>query len=101
MGYIINNVRRGTKEHPEHERITKMKEFYLKIRELKMVVREFKKQTGIDAEIGAYGYHGDEDFKDVKLEMDDRYTGRRAGTVYLTAVMFDRRKSWVSYVEAE
>lgn len=79
-----------------------MKEFYLRIRELKMAVREFKKQTGIDAEIGAYGYHeGDEDFKDVKLEMDDRYTGRRAGTVYMTVVMFDRRRSWIAAVEAE
>lgn len=25
MEYIINNVRKGTKEHPEHERSTKMK----------------------------------------------------------------------------
>lgn len=78
-----------------------MKEFNLKKSEIKKVVRDFEFQTGIEAEIGGYGfYDGAEDFKAVKIEMDRKDNGRRCGTVELVACMFDRRRSWVSSVEA-
>lgn len=79
-----------------------MKEFNLMRSEIKKIVKAFEKQTGIKAYIGAYGFHeATEDFKDVKVEMDREDNGRRAGTVYFTSVMFDRRRSWVAAVEAE
>ena len=86
----------------DHERSTKMKEFNLMKSEIKKIDKAFEEQTGIKAYIGAYGFHEvTEDFKDVKVEMDREDNGRRAGTVYFTSVMFDRRRSWVAAVEAE
>lgn len=76
----------------------KNRDMNLKVSEIKKAIKAFKKETGIDASIGGYGYHYDEKFIDVKIEMDDE-TGAYAGTVYMTVVMFDRRKSWVSTVE--
>ena len=77
-----------------------MKEFNLKRSEIKKAVRDFEFNTGIEAEVSGYGFHeGAEDFKDVKIEMDRKDNGRRCGTVYLVACMFDRRRSWVSAVE--
>lgn len=79
-----------------------MKEFSMKSSEYKKAERAFEKKTGIKATVGAYGFlEGDEDFKDLKLEMDREDNGRYAGTIYMTAVMFDRRRSWVSEIEAE
>ena len=76
-----------------------MKEFNLKRSEIKKIERAFENKTGIKASIGGYGFHeGEEDFKDVKVEMDRIDDGRRAGTVQFTACMFDRRRSWVSAV---
>lgn len=77
-------------------RITEMS---LKVSEIKKAVKAFKKETGIDAFVAGYGYTFDKDFIDVTIEMDDNETGRRAGTVYMTVVMFDRRRTWVSAVE--
>lgn len=79
-----------------------MKEFNLMKSEIKKIEKAFKAQTGIDAYVAGYGFHEvTEDFKDVKIEMDRKDNNRRAGTVWFTSVMFDRRRSWVANVEED
>lgn len=66
--------------------------------EMKKAVKAFNKETGKDSFVGGYGCRWDEMFTEVRLEMDDRETGKYLGEVTMTLVMFDRRKSWVSLV---
>ena len=68
--------------------------------------KAIKQQTGIECDITGIGWkEGDQndeilkDFVEVKFEMCDKH-GRFVGYVIMQIVKFDRRRSWVSAVEA-
>ena len=66
--------------------------------ELKKAAKAFDKETGHTSFVGGYGCRWEEDFTEVRCEMDDKETGKYLGEVTMTLVMFDRRRSWVSNV---
>ena len=68
------------------------------ISEIKKVERAYDKKFGTKCMVGGYSCCWDEDFTEITCEIDDRETGERLGTAILQAVMFDRRRSWVSGV---
>lgn len=73
-----------------------MKKHNIMISEIKKAERAYDKKFGTKSMVGGYGCKWEEDFTELVLEMDDRETGHRLGTVILQACMFDRRRSWVS-----
>lgn len=71
----------------------------LLISEQKKAARAFEKATGHKAFVGGYGCRWEDDFTEVRCEMDDKETGKYLGEVTMQLTMFDRRRSWVSSVE--
>lgn len=69
--------------------------------------KAIEKATGIKCDITGAGWKdGDandeimKNFTEVKFEMCDSKTGRFVGYVIMQIVKFDRRRSWVSAVQA-
>lgn len=69
--------------------------------------KAIEKATGIKCDITGAGWNdGDandeimRNFVEVKFEMCDSKTGRFVGYVIMQIVKFDRRRSWVSGVQA-
>ena len=72
-----------------------MKDFNLKISEIKKAERFAAKETGKTCFLAAMSYSG---WQDVLCEMDSAESGEYVSTVHLCVYMNDRRRSYVARV---
>ena len=75
-----------------------MKDFNLKISEIKKAERFAAKETGKTCFLAAMSYSGADVFgwQDVLCEMDSAESGEYVSTVHLCVYMNDRRRSYVA-----